>query len=198
MTKELCTVRRVEENQCGIFEIIKDITVFGAAADKRRRTKFIRCCKRLDDLQAEFCKQRYSISRSGLYLRLLPRQVNTEEGKRHVVTVPVKLCKPDSTLHLKLKDKTFCIATIRNLEFLALILGPKQVFFLSMDDKARVALGIIAANDQVPILMHLDYRVKLPDHDFEVAVKHKLISSVYAGIVIKKDGEGKPEAVTHT
>ncbi|CAH1099403.1 unnamed protein product [Psylliodes chrysocephalus] len=27
--------------------------------------------------------------------------------------------------------------------------------------------------------------------------KNKLIPSVYAGIVIKKDGEGKPEAVTH-
>ncbi|KAL0879428.1 hypothetical protein ABMA27_003179 [Loxostege sticticalis] len=46
--------------------------------------------------------------------------------------------------------------------------------------------------------MHLDYRVKLPDHDFVVAEKHKLIPSVYAGIVVKKDGEGKPEAVTHS
>lgn len=66
-----------------------------------------------------------------------------------------------------------------------------------MDHKARVPLGITAANAQAPILMHLDYRVKLPDHDCVVAEKHKLIPSVYAGIVIKKDGEGKPEDVTH-
>ncbi|KAK9874058.1 hypothetical protein WA026_002413 [Henosepilachna vigintioctopunctata] len=46
--------------------------------------------------------------------------------------------------------------------------------------------------------MHLDYRVKLPDHDFVVAEKHKLIPSIYAGIIVKKDGEGKPEAVTHS
>ncbi|CAH1105831.1 unnamed protein product [Psylliodes chrysocephalus] len=67
-----------------------------------------------------------------------------------------------------------------------------------MDEKTRVPLGIIAANAQAPILLHLDYRVKLPDHDFVVAEKHKFIPSVYAGIVIKKDGEGKPEAVTHS
>lgn len=67
-----------------------------------------------------------------------------------------------------------------------------------MDNKARVPLGITAANTQATTLMHLDYHVKLPDHDFVVAEKHKLIPSVYAGIVIKKDGEGKPEAVTHS
>ncbi|GBP38729.1 hypothetical protein EVAR_22378_1 [Eumeta japonica] len=191
---------RVEENQSGILEVIKEIAIFGGAADDRRRTETIRCCKTLDDLRAELCKQGYTISRSGLYLRLLSRRANTEEGKRHVVTVPVKLCEPNSTLHSKHKDGTLCTATIRNLEYLAPILGPDQVFFLSMDDKARVALGITAANAQAPILMHLDYRVKLPDHDFVVAEKHKLIPSVYASIVIKKNegNEGKPEAVTYS
>ncbi|CAG4934597.1 unnamed protein product [Colias eurytheme] len=149
---------RIEETQSGLLGVIKDLAVFGGAADDRRRTEAIRCCKTLDDLQAELCKLGYTISRSGLYLRLLPRRVNTEEGKRHVVTVPVKLCKPDSTLHMKHQDGPFCTATIRNLESLASILGPEQVFFLSMDDKARVPLGI----------------------------------------VVKKDGEGKPEAVTHS
>ncbi|KAL4720554.1 hypothetical protein ACJJTC_002355 [Scirpophaga incertulas] len=189
---------RIEETQSSLLGVIKDLAVFGGAADDRRRTEAIRCCKTLDDLQAELCKLGYTISRSGLYLRLLPRRVNTEEGKRHVVTVPVKLCKPDSTLHMKHRDGPFCTATIRNLESLASILGPEQVFFLSMDDKARAPLGITAANAQAPILMHLDYRVKLPDHDFVVAEKHKLIPSIYAGIVVKKDGEGKPEAVTHS
>ncbi|KAL4719530.1 hypothetical protein ACJJTC_016604 [Scirpophaga incertulas] len=149
---------RIEETQSGLLGVIKDLAVFGGAADDRPRTEAIRCCKTLDDLQAELCKLGYTISRSGLYLRLLPRRVNTEEGKRHVVTVPVKLCKPDSTLHMKHRDGPFCTATIRNLESLASILGPEQVFFLSMDDKARVPLGI----------------------------------------VVKKDGEGKPEAVTHS
>nr|XP_023022210.1 uncharacterized protein LOC111510519 [Leptinotarsa decemlineata] len=190
---------RVEENQSGLLEVIKSIALFDGAADDRRRTEVIRCCKTLDDLQAELFKQGYTISRSGLYLRLLPKRVNTEEGKKHVVTVPVKLCKPDSTIHSKHKYGKFCTATIRNLESVASILGPDQVFFfLSMDDKARVPLGITAANAQAPMLMHLDYRVQLPDHDFVVAEKHKLIPSVYAGILIKKDGEGSPEAVTYS
>lgn len=67
----------------------------------------IRCCKTLDALQAELSTQGYTISRSGLYLRLLPKRANTEEDKRHVATVPVKLCKPDSTLHSKHKDENF-------------------------------------------------------------------------------------------
>ncbi|CAH1115376.1 unnamed protein product [Psylliodes chrysocephalus] len=158
---------RVEENQSRLLGIIKDIAVCGAA-DDRRRTETIRCRKILNDLQAKLCKQGYSISRLGLYLRLLPRQVNTKEGKRHVVTVSVKLCKPDSTLHLKHQDGTFCTAAITNLESLASILVPDQVFFLSIDDKARGPLGITAANAQAPILMHPYYRVKLPDHDFVV------------------------------
>ncbi|CAH1112153.1 unnamed protein product [Psylliodes chrysocephalus] len=95
-------------------------------------------------------------------------------------------------LHLKHNDGTFYTVTIRNLESLASILGHDKVFFLSMDDKARVPLGIIAVNAQAPILMYFNYRVKLPDHEFMLAEKHKLIPSVYAGIVIKKDGEGKP------
>jgi len=34
--------------------------------------------------------------------------------------------------------------------------------------------------------MHLDYRVRLPDHDWVVAERHKLIPSVYAIMTIKE------------
>jgi len=61
-------------------------------------------------------------------------------------------------------------------------LGPHDCFCLSQDDKAKVNIGLVAANKQSPMLMHLDYRVQLPDHDFVIAAKHKLIPSVYAGI----------------
>lgn len=70
---------------------------------------------------------------------------------------------------------------------------------LSQDDKAKVPLGIAAAKLQSPMLMHVEYdRVRLPDHDFAVGTRHKLTPSVYAGLVIKKDGMGKPEAVTYS
>jgi hypothetical protein len=67
------------------------------------------------------------------------------------------------------------------------------VIFLSQDDKAwycslsitktivflllftififyalRVAIGVVAANKQAPILIHLKYQIHLPDHDWVV------------------------------
>jgi len=36
--------------------------------------------------------------------------------------------------------------------------------------------------------MYMEYSVRLPDHDWVVAQRHKLIPSVYAGIVIKPSG----------
>lgn len=62
----------------------------------------------------------------------------------------------------------------------------------------RVPIGITDANEQAPILMYMEYSVRLPDHDWVVAQRHKLIPSVYAGIVIQPNGLGKPEAVGYS
>jgi len=48
------------------------------------------------------------------------------------------------------------------------------------------------------MLMHVEYRVKLPDHDWVVATGHKLIPSVYAGMVIKPDDIGNRQAVSYS
>ena len=58
-------------------------------------------------------------------------------------------------------------------------LGPSQCVYLGIDNKAKVPLGTIAANKQRSILMRVEYQIKLPDHTFAVADKHKLIPSVY-------------------
>lgn len=144
----------------------------------------------MDDLHDELLNVGFKISRSGVYLRLLPRDAKTQEGKRHVKTVPVKLSAPESDKHAKHPDGHFCTATIRNIESLASLLGPQQVFFWSQDDKAKVPLGITAAKAQAPILMRMDYRLRLPDHHFVVAEKHKLSASVYALINVRPDGIG--------
>ena len=57
-------------------------------------------------------------------------------------------------------------------------MGSKVCNFLSCDDKARVPIGLTAANKQAPLLMHMEYKIKLPDRDFVIATKHKLIPSV--------------------
>ena len=71
------------------------------------------------------------------------------------------------------------------MEELPGILGPKQIIFHSQDDKAKVVLGIPAATKQSPILMHMQYQVRLPDHEFVVANMHKLIPSVIGDMAIK-------------
>ena len=42
----------------------------------------------------------------------------------------------------------------------------KIYVLFSVDDKARVSLGLPDSKKQTMILMHLEYRVKLLDHDF--------------------------------
>lgn len=99
-------------------------------------------------------------------------------------TVPVRLCRARNDAHKKHPDGEFATASIRCLEEIASVLGPNQVAWISQDDKCKVPLGLPAANKQTPLLMHIEYRVTLPDHDWVVASKHKLIPSVYAGIKI--------------
>lgn len=106
------------------MQTITDIAIFGGAADDRRRSEKIRSCRTLDDLHAEIQKLGYQISCSALYLRLLPKRSTTIEGKHHVVTVPVKLSRPEADHHANDVDGKFCTATMRSLESLASVLGP--------------------------------------------------------------------------
>ncbi|KAK3925661.1 Transient receptor potential cation channel subfamily A member 1 [Frankliniella fusca] len=186
---------RLEEEQPGILKAITDIAIAGSGADARRRSESIRSVQTLDALHEELEALGYTLSRSATYLRLLPR-------RRHVSTVPVKLSRPQADLHRGHQDGKFCTATARyeiSVEAVASVLGPRQVCFLSQDDKARVPLGITAATKQAPILMHTEYRVMLPDHDFVVGERHKLVPSVIAGIVINdKKVDGSPASVTYS
>ena len=69
---------------------------------------------------------------------------------------------------------------------LASLFSEENRVFLSADDNARVALGIPVPKKQTAIPMHLEYRVKILDHDFPIGEKHKLIPSVYAVCKKKK------------
>ena len=59
------------------------------------------------------------------------------------------------------------------------------MFVLSVDDKGKVPIGVTAANKQTPLIMHVDYEVRLPDYDFVKATKHKPTPSVYAACKIR-------------
>lgn len=58
--------------------------------------------------------------------------------------------------------------------------------------------GITAAKCQAPILMHMEYKVRLPDHDFPIGTGHKLTPTVYAGITIKSNCMGDRKAVGYS
>lgn len=171
----------IEDNQPDFLKTIIDLATYGSGADDRRRTEMIRTCKTLDDVHDQLLKDGFKVSRSALYLRFVPRRSDSFEGKRHVKTVPVRLIKAQTSEHKFHVDTEFAKTTIRALESLASLLGPKQVLFLSQDDKARIPLGVTAVKKQAAVVMHMHYRVTLPDHDWVKAAKHKLIPSVYAG-----------------
>ena len=79
----------------------------------------------------------------------------------------------------------FARSTIRHLEEIAGFLSPEEVIFHSQDDKAKVPIGLTAANIQVPLVMHVEYKVKLPDHDFVIVKQHKLVPSVIGDMQVK-------------
>ena len=147
----------------------------GVGADFRRRTDVLNACKTLDDLHAGRLKEHYVLSCQALYLHLIPRRSDTIEGKRHVLTVPVKIRKAQNTLQNKHEDANFCFATKQYMKDIASLFGAKNVFVLSVENKAKVPIGVTAANKKSPLIMHVDYEVRLPDHDFVKATKHKLV-----------------------
>ena len=83
----------------------------GAGADSSRRTDVLNSCKTLDDLHAAFRKVDYFLSRQALYLRLIPRRADSQKGKRHVRTVPVKLRKAKNTPRNRHADADFTFAS---------------------------------------------------------------------------------------
>ena len=126
--------------------------------------------------------------RTATYYRLLPANVRHKDGKRLVHTVPVKLCRHQNDLRKKHPDCHFAMASVKFARELANLFGDHHEFFLSQDDKARAPLGLPISKKQTAILMHLEYKVMLQDHDFPIATKLKLIPSVYAAW-LKKDDE---------
>ena len=134
---------------------MQPFAVSGSAALERCRSKIIRTVKTLDQLTEALNRGGYSLKRSSVYLRLLPRNLLSKEGKRHVTMAPVKLISAKNSKHQIHPRTNFAKATINDLQELAGLLGPRDVTFHSQDDKAKVPIGITAASKQAPLLMHM-------------------------------------------
>lgn len=188
----------LEEEQRDLHGTIIQIVNRIAGTDKRRRTEVLNACLTLDDLAVELRKLNFTLSRSALYLRLIPRRIDSTEGKKHVQTVPVKLRRPENSERKQHENANFAFATKDYLKCIAWIFGPQAVFAVSIDDKAKVPIGVVAANKQAPLLMCLEYEVRLPEHDFVLAAGHKLTPSVYAACVIKAPSEHAELAISYS
>ena len=80
----------IEEDYPNLHRDILEIATIGAAASDRRREETFRSVKTLGDLHHALADLGYHMSKSALYLRLLPKGISAAEAKRHVRTVPVR------------------------------------------------------------------------------------------------------------
>ena len=170
---------RKDVDQPELLSAIVRVVEASSAADDRRRCEHLCSVKTLDDLHSELKQLGFDLSRSAAYLRLLPQRADSREGKRHVQTVKVKLVQPENSMRKKNSDHMFAKSFMDNLFDVCELFGPSSVLVLSIDDKTRVKLILAAASLQSPLLMSMDYKVRLPDHSFVVGECHSLIPSVY-------------------
>ena len=70
--------------------------------------------------------------------------------------------------------------------------------FHSQDDIAKASTGMTTASKQAPMFMHMEYQVTLPDHDFVVAPKHKLMPSVIGDMKLVKSKDLTNNAVNYS
>ena len=85
-----------------------------------------------------------------------------QEGKRHVQTVLVKLLCTENLLRKNNVDRVYAKLFVDVIFEVAKLMGPNVTLLLTNDDKANVPLGLAAATLQAPVLMHFEYKVKLP------------------------------------
>ena len=85
--------------------------------------------------------------------------MDTREGRHHAQIAPVKLLRPETNLRKKNPDRMFAKSFTDDLKSIDLLFGHDAVNYLSIDDKAKVAIGLTAAKSQAPILMHVEYKV---------------------------------------
>ena len=168
-----------------------------AAADPRRRAELLSLPKSLNDLREMLKQEGMDVKPSTLYMRLIPRRKNSIYGRRHVRVVPVQLRKPQYDGRKRHVSARFCFAVGLMLRELASWFGPEFCVFLSPDDKATCPMGIPAATKQGQVLMHLEYVVKLPDHQYVIASRHSLKPSVYAFCSINPTLVGTSKAVKY-
>ena len=132
----------IETDQPGLLEAICDIVQGSSAADDKRRSEILRTTRTLSDLVGKLSDIGYILSRTTAYYRLMPSSVKTRDGRRHVRIVPVRLLRPERNLRKKNKDRMFAKSFCDDMKSLEKQFGPDALNYVSMDDKAKVPIGL--------------------------------------------------------
>ena len=80
---------RVDDDQPMLLKSIVYIAMYGSASHEKNKFDIYRTIKTLDELTTQPNKNGFTIKRSRIYLRLMPKRSNSLQGQRHVQTVPV-------------------------------------------------------------------------------------------------------------
>ena len=197
----------LEEQLTALPDLICKIAARKCAADPRRRTEIIRCVQTIDELERalngeiataypELAQSGFQVKRGALYLRLMPKRVNTIEGRRHVRCVPVAR-KPQFNALKVVPELRFTRAQYRMKDEITAWMAP-WTNRLGNDDKANVAVGIPAATKQRHILCKWDAPVRLPPHQYVLASGYSLKPSVYCELATETGNLGRAAAVTYS
>ena len=127
------------------------------------------------------CKENgYDLSYSAFGLYFWPRNWNTREGKRHIYAkqTKLKLAKAQTTARKKHPAHQHCYTLRQDAKKIASTLG-SSALYMTMDNKAKVPVGVNCATKQTPIMMQMRNEVRLHDHSFVVGPHHKLDPNVY-------------------
>ena len=99
------------------------------------------------------------------------------------------MVRPHNNLRRKHPDRIFAAEGYNSAFKIAEFLGPKASVTFCVDDKSSVHIGVTAAKEQRPMLMNMNVRVRLPDHDFPVGSRHALVPSVMGINQINEKGQ---------
>ena len=122
----------------------------------------------------------YELSYSEFGLYFWPRNWNTREGKRHIYAkdTKLKMVRAQMTARKTHPAHAHCYCLRQDAKKLAATLGSSAIY-LTIDNKAKVPVGVNCATKQTPLMMQLRNEVRLNDHSIAVGPGHKLDLNVY-------------------
>lgn len=103
----------------------------------------------------------------------IPKKCSSAE-RRLAKEYSSKGLSPQSSHHKRHPFTTLAKVTIKHLEKLAGILR----ICLFNYDKCKLLIGLTVPSIQLTLIMHLEYQVTLPGHNYVTAPNHKFITSV--------------------